>query len=115
MKKYYRLNYILILVLVCALLPFRVEAGYEIPGSCHVQTDTSVAGVIKTLDYGYANNTYLSLRDTAMILRETDKGFSLEITKECCFGKSGKCLHACGNGECAVGEQRKSRSHPAPQ
>ena len=81
MKKYYRLNYILILVLVCALLPFRVEAGYEIPGSCHVQTDTSAAGVIKTLDYGYANNTYLSLRDTAMILRETDKGFSLEITK----------------------------------
>lgn len=74
-------SFILAVVLVCALVPFQAAASYEIPGICQVQTDTNAAGVVKTLDYGYANNTYFSLRDTAMILKSTDKVFSLEITK----------------------------------
>ena len=50
-------SFIMSVVLVCALVPFQAAASYEIPGSCYVQTDTSAAGTVKTLDYAYANNT----------------------------------------------------------
>ncbi|MDE7249361.1 MAG: serine hydrolase, partial [Lachnospiraceae bacterium] len=56
------------------------DASFEIPGSCQVQTDTGATGTVKTLDYSYDDNTYLSLRDIAMLLKDTDKSFSLEIT-----------------------------------
>lgn len=72
---------ILSAVLYCAALPIRVEAGFVIPGVCQVQTDTGGAGVVKTLDYSYEDNSYFSLRDIAMILGDTEKSFSLEITK----------------------------------
>lgn len=72
---------ILCAVMLCGILPVRTSAGYEIPGICQVQTDTGAYGTVKTLDYAYANNTYLSLRDVAMILRDTEKSFSLEIAK----------------------------------
>ena len=68
-------------MLVCSILPIRAEASFEIPGTCQVQTDTGGACTVKTLDYGYNHNTYLSLRDIAMVLKDTDKSFSLEITK----------------------------------
>lgn len=68
-------------ILLCAVLPARAFAGYGIPGSCQVQTDIGASCMVKTLDYGYDYNTYLSLRDTAMALRGTDKAFSLEITR----------------------------------
>lgn len=71
----------LCVVMLCGILPVRTLAAYEIPGICQVQTDTGVYGTVKTLDYAYANNTYLSLRDTAMLMRGTQKPFSLEITK----------------------------------
>lgn len=70
----------LAVIIVCSVLPVRA-AGFEIPGVCQVQTDTGASGVVKTLDYSYDNNTYLSLRDVAMVLMNTDKAFSLEITK----------------------------------
>ena len=44
-------SFIMSVVLVCALVPFQAAASYEIPGSCYVQTDTSAAGTVKTLDY----------------------------------------------------------------
>ena len=72
---------ILSAMLVCSILPIRAEASFEIPGTCQVQTDTGGAYTVKTLDYGYDHNTYLSLRDIAMVLKDTDKSFSLEITK----------------------------------
>lgn len=72
---------ILSVILVCSILPARAEASFEIPGSCQVQTDTGAAGTVKTLDYYYNHNTYFSLRDIAMVLRDTDKAFSLEVTK----------------------------------
>lgn len=68
-------------ILVCSALPVRVAAAYEIPGSRLVQADDGAVYTVKTLDYGYSNNTYLSLRDMAMALRGTDKAFSLEIKK----------------------------------
>lgn len=71
---------ILSVILICFVLPLRAEAGFQIPGSCRVQTDTGAACTVKTLDYGYDYNTYLSLRDIAMLLGDTDKAFSLEIT-----------------------------------
>lgn len=71
---------ILSVVLICSILPIRADASFEIPGICQVQTDTGVAGVVKTLDYSYGYNTYFSLRDIAMLLKDTDKSFSLEIT-----------------------------------
>lgn len=83
MKKMIRKISILMLsaILVCSVLPVRVAASYEIPGSCRAQADDGAVYTVKTLDYGYDNNTYLSLRDMAMVLRGTDKAFSLEITK----------------------------------
>lgn len=71
---------ILSVILICSILPVRVDASYEIPGICHVQTDIGTTFTVKTLDYGYDNNTYLSLRDMAMVLNNTDKSFSLGIT-----------------------------------
>lgn len=73
--------FLLPVVMMCLWRPARAGAGYEIPGTCQVQADAGAAYPVKTLDYGYDNNTYLSLRDTAMVLKDTDKAFSLEITK----------------------------------
>ncbi len=67
--------------LVCAMPSIQAAAGYEIPGSCLVQTDSGASGTVKTLDCDYANNAYLSLRDIAMVLSGTEKGFSLDIAK----------------------------------
>lgn len=72
---------ILSVSLLCAILPVRVFASFEIPGTCRVQADAGAVRIVKTLDYDYDHNTYLSLRDMAMVLRDTDKSFSLEITK----------------------------------
>lgn len=69
-------------ILIGSLLPAKADASFEIPGSCQVQTDTGAACNVKTLDYGYDHNTYYSLRDIAMALKDTDKAFSLEITKD---------------------------------
>lgn len=71
---------ILSVILVCSVLPIRAEASFEIPGVCQVQTDTGGIHTVKTLDYSYDHNTYLSMRDIAMLLKDTDKAFSLEIT-----------------------------------
>lgn len=67
--------------LLCAILPVSAEAGFEIPGISQVQTDVGNAYTVKTLDHDYERNTYYSLRDIAMALKDTDKSFSLEITK----------------------------------
>ena len=50
-------------ILVCAILPIRADASYEIPGICRVQADSGAAYTVKTLDYAYDYNTYFSLRD----------------------------------------------------
>ena len=71
---------ILAVILISSILPIRTDAGFGIPGSCQVQADTGASYTVKTLDYGYDHNTYLSLRDIAMILKDTDKSFSLEVT-----------------------------------
>lgn len=82
MKKMIRKISVLILsvIMVCCVLPVRA-AGFEIPGICQVWTDSGAAWTVKTLDYSYDNNTYLSLRDMAMVFKDTEKSFSLEITK----------------------------------
>lgn len=74
-------SFIVSVVLVCAILPIQADAGFVIQGVCQVQTDVGGVGTVKTLDYGYEDNTYFSLRDMAMLLQDTDKAFSLEITK----------------------------------
>lgn len=83
MKEFLRKTSVVILgvILLCAVWPVRTSAAFEIPGICQVQTDSGAYGTVKTLDYSYADNTYLSLRDVAMILRGTDKAFSLEVAK----------------------------------
>ncbi|MCM1174687.1 MAG: D-alanyl-D-alanine carboxypeptidase [Blautia sp.] len=68
-------------ILLWSILPIRADASFEIPGICQVRSDAGTVHTVKTLDYGYARNTYLSLRDIAMLFRDTDKQFSLEITK----------------------------------
>ena len=72
---------ILSVILLCSVLPIRAKASFEIPGSCLVQTDTGAVCTVKTLDYSYDYNVYLSLRDIAMLLKDTDKCFSLAITE----------------------------------
>ncbi len=73
--------FILSILLVCSFLPAGASANFEIVGSCQVQADTGAAETVKVLHYDYANNSYLSLRDVAMILNGTDKSFSLVINK----------------------------------
>ena len=90
--------FILSVILVCAILPIRADASYEIPGICRVQADGGAAYTVKTLDYAYDYNTYFSLRDIAMLLNDTDKAFSLEI------GKSTVSLYP-GNSYTPVGEE----------
>lgn len=72
--------FLLAVILISSILPIRVDASFEIPGTCQVRTDTGKIDIVKTLDYSYDYNTYLSLRDIAMLLKDTDKSFSLEIT-----------------------------------
>lgn len=72
--------YLLSVMLACLVWPADAFAAFEICGSCQVQADHGAAQTVKFLDYGYAHNTYLSLRDMAEVLRNTDKAFSLEVT-----------------------------------
>lgn len=81
---------ILAIILICCIFPMGADAGYEIPKIYQVQTDTGAAAAVKTLDYSYDYNTYFSLRDIAMVLRDTSKSFSLEITKNSIALNSGK-------------------------
>ncbi len=74
-------SFILAVMLVCVMLPCRTDASYEIVGVCQVQTESGAADIVRTLDYSYDHNTYFSLRDIASILKDTDKRFSLDITK----------------------------------
>lgn len=86
-----KINALLVSVaLVCCVLPVRVAASYEIPGTCQVQADTGTAYTVKILDYDYDNNSYFSLRDIAMVLKDTDKAFSLAITKNAVALNTGK-------------------------
>ena len=73
--------FLLSVALVCCILPIRAAASYEIPGTCQVQADNGTTYTVKILDYDYGNNAYFSLRDLAMVLKDTDKAFSLAITK----------------------------------
>ena len=72
---------LLSVALAFCIMPARAAASYEIPGTCQVQADAGTAYTVKILDYNYDNNTYVSLRDVAMVLKDTDKAFSLAITK----------------------------------
>ena len=72
---------LLSVALAFCILPIRAAASYEIPGTCQVQADSGTVYTVKTLDYDYDNNTYFSLRDMAMVLKDTDKAFSLAISK----------------------------------
>lgn len=72
---------LLALVLALCILPIRAEANFQIPRTCLVRVDGGTAYTVKTLDYDYDYNTYFSLRDMAMALRDTDKAFSLDVTK----------------------------------
>lgn len=72
---------ILSVILVCYVFPIRADASFVIPGVCQVQADNGAFRTVKTLDYSYDNNTYFSLRDMAVLFNDTDKSFSMEITK----------------------------------
>ena len=73
--------FMLSVLLICSGPSIRAAASFEIPGMYYVQTDTGATCAVKTMDYGYAHNTYFSLRDIAMVLKGTEKAFSLEVTK----------------------------------
>ena len=90
------ISIILSVILVCSILPISAAASFEIPGICQVQTDTGTVCTVKTLDYDYDYNTYFSLRDIAMLLRDTDKSFSLEITNNAVFLELGNSYEPVG-------------------
>ena len=83
-------------VLICTILPAKVTAGFEIPGTCPVQTESGIPYMVKTLDHDYGSNTYFSLRDLAMVLKDTGKSFSLEITKNAVSLNPGENYSAVG-------------------
>ena len=92
-----KINALLLSVaLVCCILPARAAASYEIPGTCLVQADTGTAYTVKILDYSYDNNAYFSLRDIAMVLKGTDKAFSLAVTKNSIALNPGKTYEPVG-------------------
>ena len=86
--------FIISAILLYSILPVRAAANFEIPGTCQVQTDTGVTCIVKTLDYDYDFNTYFSLRDMAMALKDTDKSFSLEITQSAVSLNTGNAMMA---------------------
>ncbi|MCH5339706.1 MAG: D-alanyl-D-alanine carboxypeptidase [Acetatifactor sp.] len=92
-----KINVLLLSVaLLCCILPARVAASYEIPGTYQVQADAGTAYTVKILDYSYDNNTYFSLRDIAMVLKDTDKEFALTITKNTVALDPGKAYKPVG-------------------
>lgn len=93
------------ILLLCAVPPVRTGAAFRIPGTCRVQTDTGAADTVKTLDWDYADNTYLSLRDTAMVLQNTEKSFSLEITKNAVSLNPGEAYTPVGGENAPWGEE----------
>lgn len=98
---------ILAIILICSIFPMGADAGYEIPKVYQVQTDTGAAATVKTLDYSYDYNTYFSLRDIAMVLKDTSKSFSLEITKSSIALNPGKAYVPVG-GENTLWEDSKN-------
>ena len=88
--------FLLSVALVCCILPARAAASYEILGTCQVQADTGAVYTVKILDYEYDNNAYFSLRDLAMVLKGTDKAFSLAITKNAVSLNSGEAYEPVG-------------------
>ena len=87
---------LLSVALVCCILPVRAAASYEILKTCQVQADTGTPYTVKIMDYSYDNNTYFSLRDIAMVLKGTDKAFSLAITKNSIALNPGKAYEPVG-------------------
>lgn len=85
----------LVVALTGVPLPARA-ANYEIPGSCLAQTQDGAGAAVKTLDYGYDSNTYVSLRDLAMVLKDTDKSFSLDVTKNAVSLNPGRAYRPTG-------------------
>ena len=88
--------FLLSVAVVCCILPARAAASYEIPGTYQVQADAGTAYTVKILDYSYDNNTYFSLRDIAMVLKDTDKEFALTITKNTVALDPGKAYKPVG-------------------
>ena len=88
--------FLLSVALVFCILPTRVAASYEIPGMCQVQADNGTTYTVKILDYDYENNAYFSLRDVAMVLKDTDKEFSLAITKNAVTLNPGEAYESVG-------------------
>lgn len=99
---------ILTVAILCSMLPVTVSADFEISGTCQVWADDGAASTVKILDYDYANNTYLSLRDVAMVLKDTDKAFSLNITKNSVSLTKGNAYTPVG-GEGVPWENDKSK------
>ena len=92
-----KINALLLSVtLMCCILPSRVSASDEFPGTFQVQADTGTVYTVKILDYSYDNNAYFSLRDIAMVLQDTDKAFSLAITKNTVTLNPGKAYEPVG-------------------
>lgn len=108
MKRWMRKASALILTaaLLCAVPTARAEARSETPGVCQVQTDSGGVYTVKTLDYAYENNTYLSLRDMAAALGGTDKAFSLEVTRNSVSLNTGEVYSPVGgeNGPWGAGD-----------
>lgn len=80
---------ILSVIVLCTAVPVRA-ANFEIAGTCRVQADKGTAYTVKTLDYSYDHNTYLSLRDMAVVFNDTEKAFSLQIMKNAVALKTGE-------------------------
>ena len=57
-------------------------ASYVLRRNRYVSVDGGPLMIVRTLDYSYRNDTYINLRDLALVLADSDKAFSVEIDKE---------------------------------
>ncbi len=61
--------------------PVEATEKHRIAENLSVYADDHAPVTVRTLHYNYTNNRYLSLRDLAMVLKDTPKAFSLEFSE----------------------------------
>ncbi|MCR5357219.1 MAG: serine hydrolase [Lachnospiraceae bacterium] len=63
------------------MIPVSVEtsAGTLIPANVNLSVDGGEAGIVRALNVSYFNNTYISLRDTAVLLSGSSRQFNAEV------------------------------------
>ncbi|MCR5421778.1 MAG: serine hydrolase [Lachnospiraceae bacterium] len=76
-----RIIRIIFVFLVITLLPeYRLYAATRIPENIMISVDGGEAGTVRAINASYDNNIYISLRDTAFLMAESNSPINVEVT-----------------------------------